>query len=198
MMTMYDMSKWWNRRRFKKRHPGAVFIPKDGRTRFFVHDDATLMHGAVIYPGVEIHKDVLVAPYSQVREDTILMEGVKIGAKCNIEWGCIIGPRTNIQGLSMVPEKTVIGSECFLAQLVGMMTDKYMDGDCKSPRIGNRVKIGGNVQILPGAAIGDDCIIGAGCVIDGEIPPRSKVFSRAVKGEIQHRVTYPSEGVTRK
>lgn len=37
--------------------------------------------------------------------------------------------------------------------------------------------IGGNVTILRGTHIGEGCIIGAGSVIKGEIPPYSVVFS---------------------
>ncbi len=41
--------------------------------------------------------------------------------------------------------------------------------------IGNNCWIGSNVCILKGANIGDNCVIGAGCVISGEIPPRTMV-----------------------
>lgn len=37
-------------------------------------------------------------------------------------------------------------------------------------RIGNRVFIGASTTILPGADIGDDCIIGAGSVVSRSIP----------------------------
>ena len=197
---LYNLRKWTDRRRFKKRFPGVVFIPRPESIDHIIEvaDGVVIMVGVTLYPGVTIGSGVFIGPYSQVREGTTLEDGVKIGAKCNIEWGVTIGARTNIQGLSMVPEKVIIGADCFLGQMVGMMTDKYMDGNCEPPRIGNRVKIGGNVQILPGAVIGDDCIIGAGCVIDGKIPPRSKVFARPVKGEVVHRASYPNEGGTRK
>lgn len=35
--------------------------------------------------------------------------------------------------------------------------------------IGNRCWIGSNVVILKGANIGDNCVIGAGCIISGNI-----------------------------
>jgi maltose O-acetyltransferase len=40
-------------------------------------------------------------------------------------------------------------------------------------RIGNRVFIGARTTVLPGATIGDDCVIGAGSVVAGEIPSGS-------------------------
>lgn len=36
--------------------------------------------------------------------------------------------------------------------------------------IGSHCWIGSNVTILKGANIGDNCVIGAGCVINGEVP----------------------------
>ena len=40
-------------------------------------------------------------------------------------------------------------------------------------RIGNDVWIGGNVTILPGVTIGDNCTIGAGAVVTHDIPANS-------------------------
>jgi acetyltransferase-like isoleucine patch superfamily enzyme len=42
--------------------------------------------------------------------------------------------------------------------------------------IGNNVWIGANSVILRGSKIGDNSIIGAGCIIKGEIPENSKVM----------------------
>ena len=37
-------------------------------------------------------------------------------------------------------------------------------------RVGNNVWIGGNVIVLPGVSIGDNCVIGAGSVVTKDIP----------------------------
>lgn len=42
--------------------------------------------------------------------------------------------------------------------------------------IGNDCWIAGDVTILAGAKIGDGCVIGAGSVVAGEIPPRSLAY----------------------
>lgn len=39
--------------------------------------------------------------------------------------------------------------------------------------VGNNVWIGGNVTVLPGVVIGDNCVIGAGSVVTKDIPDNS-------------------------
>ncbi|MGL6294665.1 acyltransferase [Eubacterium aggregans] len=47
--------------------------------------------------------------------------------------------------------------------------------NCGDVVIGKHCWIGANVLILRGTKIGDNCVIGAGCIIAGEIPPNSIV-----------------------
>lgn len=56
----------------------------------------------------------------------------------------------------------------------GKIPNKY---NCSSVIIGNNVWVGAGVIILRGTQIGDNCIIGAGCVISGFIPSNSVVTS---------------------
>jgi len=44
--------------------------------------------------------------------------------------------------------------------------------------IGERCWIGANVIILKGATIGDNCVVGAGTVVRGEIPDCSMVYDK--------------------
>lgn len=46
--------------------------------------------------------------------------------------------------------------------------------------IGNNCWIASNVIILKGAQIGDNCVIGAGCIIDSEIPPCTIVRQKQI------------------
>ena len=51
----------------------------------------------------------------------------------------------------------------------------------KPIEIGNNVWIGGNVVVLPGVKIGDNCVIGAGSVVTKDIPENSVAVGNPCK-----------------
>ncbi len=55
-----------------------------------------------------------------------------------------------------------------------MNVQKYNEKNIASPvKIGNNVWIGSHVIILPGVTIGNNCVIGAGSVVNKSIPDNS-------------------------
>lgn len=59
---------------------------------------------------------------------------------------------------------------------VWVVRDQEPDLDVMATiQVGNNVFIGANSIILPGTNIGDDCVVGAGSVVRGEIPSGSVV-----------------------
>lgn len=78
--------------------------------------------------------------------------------------------------------KVRIGDNVFIAPNVGIYTAGHpLDATRRNEgleyaypvTIGNNVWIGGGVSILPGVTIGDNCVIGAGSVVNRDIPPHS-------------------------
>lgn len=74
------------------------------------------------------------------------------------------------------------GDDCFVGPNVSIYTACHStDPDERQTRqewarpvtIGNRCWLGGNVTILPGVTIGDNCTIGAGSVVVNDIPANS-------------------------
>ena len=82
--------------------------------------------------------------------------------------------------LTILDEAPVtIGDDCFLGPNVSIYTachsinpvERNTRKEWALPvRIGNNVWIGGDVTILPGVTIGDNCTIGAGSVVTHDIP----------------------------
>lgn len=82
--------------------------------------------------------------------------------------------------LTILDEALVtFGDDCFVGPNVSIYTACHsIDPDLRATRkewarsvkIGNNVWIGGDVTILPGVTIGDNCTIGAGSVVTHDIP----------------------------
>lgn len=99
---------------------------------------------------------------------------LKIGENCKI------GDHVHI----VASEKVTIGDDCLVASHV-FISDTNHGSGAENPltppdsrpltaqpvSIGKCVWIGEGVAVLPGAKIGDGCVIGAHAVVKGEIPP---------------------------
>lgn len=76
--------------------------------------------------------------------------------------------------------KVIFGNNCFIAPQCGFYTaghaldapQRNLGLEIALPiNIGNNVWIGGHVSVLPGVTIGDNAVIGAGSVVNRDIPP---------------------------
>ncbi len=94
---------------------------------------------------------------------------LRIGSHCFFNTGCCI----------TAMEQVTIGDRCkFGNNLVIVDQDhNYKRRSEQEPEflttpvcIGNDVWVGANVTILRGTTIGDHCVIGAGCVVKGDVP----------------------------
>ena len=66
-----------------------------------------------------------------------------------------------------IGENTIIGYNCTL------LTHEYLTKEYRigSIRIGKGVMIGANTTVLPGVEIGDNAVIGAGSLVNCDVPP---------------------------
>ncbi|TIT53841.1 MAG: sugar O-acetyltransferase [Mesorhizobium sp.] len=99
---------------------------------------------------------------------------IRIGANAYINFNCVI--------LDVVEVK--IGQGTAIGPAVQIYTaDHPHDAEQRQAglqvgrpvRIGSRVWIGGGAIILPGVTIGDNAVVGAGCVVTRDVPAGAKV-----------------------
>jgi acetyltransferase-like isoleucine patch superfamily enzyme len=149
----------------------------------------------------------LVSPFTEITVDrgAELKIGKRFkmrdGAKIRVRKGsvCIIGNNTSVNSNNMIAchDRIEIGNDVQLSPNVqiydhdhdfrvegGVKAGKYKTAPVK---IGNNVWIGANTIILRGTELGDNCVVGAGCVVKGKYENDSVI--------IQKRLTQIFKGV---
>ena len=112
------------------------------------------------------------------------------GSKINVTKGSALtigsGTRMNYCCIVACRRSITIGEDCEFGPgvlvydhdhdfRVGLEKRLYKSSDVV---IGNRVWIGANTVILRGTVIGDDCVIGAGSVVRGTVPPHTVLVQK--------------------
>lgn len=97
----------------------------------------------------------------------------------NISKNCVIERGVGLDKIK--PSGIHIGEGCLIAAGTTILCHEHIYRDKINPRIpyttdtyiGKRCFIGVRALILPGVKIGDDCVIGAGCTVNKDIPSGS-------------------------
>jgi acetyltransferase-like isoleucine patch superfamily enzyme len=106
--------------------------------------------------GVRIGRNTMISLHAKI---DVRRGQVIIGDNCHITYGC------------------VILSHDYAARILG----KEKDPEAGKVIIGNNVFIGVNSVILPNVTIGDNSIIGAGSVVNCDIPPKVVAAGNPIK-----------------
>lgn len=110
------------------------------------------------------------------------MANIYLGPGCSLA----IGHRSGFTGLvhltAVEAQGIVIGTDCSIAAGVSMMTSDFHSlldaatgtriNPARSIRVGNHVWIANQANLLKGATIGDDAVIGAHAVVTRAVPTR--------------------------
>lgn len=124
--------------------------------------------------------------------EPVNLYGCTIGNNCfigpfvEIQKNVIIGDETRIQSHSFICDGVIIGKHCFIGHGVMFTNDIFVDSPNyenwvrKNTNVGNYVRIGSNVTLLP-VEIGDNSIIGAGSVVTKDFPANCIVAGNPAK-----------------
>src|ERR687893_1659269 len=130
-----------------------------------VGDGASVEHS--VGRGAGVGARAKVGPFTYLRPGTILGTDSKVGAYCEVK-NTKVGDGSKVPHLSYVGD-TEIGERTNLG--AGTITANY-DGVNKSrTRIGDGVFTGVNTSLIAPVTIGDGAYLGAGSVINKDIPP---------------------------
>ena len=133
----------------------------------------------------------------QIGENVKIIEpvnlyGCTIGKDCfigpfvEIQKNVIIGNRTRVQSHCFICDGVTIGEHCFIGHGTKFTNDLFIDSPNfeswirRETKVGNDVRIGSNVTLLP-ITVGDNAIIGAGAVVTKDVPANRIVAGNPAK-----------------
>ncbi len=130
-----------------------------------VADGASVEHS--VGRGAQVGEAASVGPYAFLRPGTVLGPGAKVGAYCEVK-NTRVGRGSKIPHLSYVGDAE-IGEDANLG--AGTITANY-DGVSKNrTKIGDGAFTGVNTNLIAPVTIGDGAYLGAGSVVNKDIPP---------------------------
>jgi len=127
-------------------------------------------------------------PSAYVHPDAVVIGDVTIGPESSV-WptavlrgdpgGIVIGARTSIQDGTVVHttpiHPTRVGDECVIGHLV------HLEG-CT---IGNGALVGSGAIVLNGAVLEDECLVGAGALVPGNLTVPSRAMALGVPASLR-------------
>lgn len=134
------------------------------------------------------HKNLVNLYGCSIGDDT------KIGTFVEIQAGAKIGSRCKISSHTFICEGVTIEDEVFIGHGVMFTNDRYpraaIDGHLKENDdwklektiIKKGASVGSGAIILPGIIIGENAMVGAGCVVSKDVPSNSLIYG--VPGKI--------------
>lgn len=143
--------------------------------------DSLVEPALTLFRNTQLGDNVKIMPFTNIY-DSVLADGVFIGPFCEVG-GSTIGKNSRVGSHSYLCPGVHVGEETFIGHGVMTTNDLFSDvpgyeklSDLKgqwrvlSTIIGNRVRIGSGVRLLP-VRIGDGAIIGAGAIITKDVDP---------------------------
>ena len=130
-----------------------------------VGDGARVEHS--VGRGARVGEGASVGPYAFLRPGTVLGPEAKVGAYCEIK-NTRVGRGSKVPHLSYVGDAE-IGEDANLG--AGTITANYDGSNKNRTKIGDKAFTGINTNLIAPVTIGDGAYLGAGSVVNKDIPP---------------------------
>lgn len=135
-------------------------------------DDVHVKFG-VVMSGVEIGEQAQIGPFAQLRPETRLGAGVHIGNFVETK-KAVLGAGTKANHLAYIGDAEV-GCETNIG--AGTITCNYDGFQKHKTRIGDRVQVGSDTQLIAPVSVGDDAYISTGSTVRTDVVPGALYFN---------------------
>lgn len=156
---------------------------------------AKVHHTAVLDPNkVRFGKNLRVWRWSHVMPGTVIGDNVMIGEGVHIGPNVVIGNNVRIQNHALIYEGAVIEDNVFVGPSVVFTNIRKPrttkpNKDYLKTVIGKGASLGANSTIVCGNEVGENAMVGAGCVVHKNIPANVTVVGNPARVVKQRRVT---------
>ena len=157
-----------------------------GELETVIGDGACIRSHSIIYAGTTIGSNFQSGHAAVIREDTVIGNNVSLGMNSVIEHHCVVGDNVRMQGQVGICEYSILEDGCWIGPRTVFTNVPHplcpKAKEClKGPTIKKRAILGANVILLPAVVIGEYSLVGAGCVVRKDIPPKIVVMGNPPK-----------------
>ncbi len=161
------------RTRFEYSTISQVFV------NYYVHETAVVEEGASIGEGTKIWH------FAHVRSTASLGKNVIVGKSSYIDAEVKIGDNVKVQNLVSVYNGVTIGNDVFVGPHVAFTNDLHPrvteEWEITRTSVEDGVSIGANSTIICGNILGRYSLIGAGSVVNKDVPPHALVVGNPAR-----------------
>lgn len=146
-----------------------------GEDALHIGGGALIRSHSVIYAGTRIGIGFQSGHGALVREDCTVGDGCSVGSGSIVEFQVRMGNGVRLHSRVFVPEHSVLEDGCWLGPNVVVTNARFPAAartkeTLEGVRVGRLAKVGANCTLLPGVAVGEGALVGAGSVVTRDIP----------------------------
>lgn len=144
-----------------------------------IGDYAIIRSGTIIYANTQIGNRFQCGHQVLIRAEVTIGNRCVVHHKCTLEGRLRIGNGVKIMAHVYLPSTTEIGDMVFIGPNTTFLNDKYpmrRAAPVCAAKIADHVCIGGGVTICPEVTIGRNSVIGAGSVVNRDVPPDTLAY----------------------
>lgn len=139
-----------------------------------IGDHAIIRSGSILYVGSTIGKRFTCGHQVLIRAECLIGDRVVILHKCTLEGKITIGRGVKVMAHVYIPSRTTIGDFVFIGPgciFLNHRAPMRTDDPVVGATIEDRACIGGGCTICPGVRIGRNSFVGAGALVNKDVPP---------------------------
>lgn len=150
------------------------------------HDPVRIHPTADVSPAARIGAGTVIWNNAQIRENAVLGPDCSVAKDVYIDTGVVIGERVKIQNGVSVFAGVTVEDDVFLGPHMTFTNDRYPRAFNTAwqivPTLVRRgASIGANATVVCGTVIGEYAMVGAGCLVSGDVPAHTLVLGNPMR-----------------